>query len=114
MKIIIAGSRGLSPTPAEIDQAVADSGFVITEVVSGGARDRHGELWAGRHNLPIKRFFPDWVGDGRKAGILRNCRMGDYADGLIAFWDGSSPGTNHMVGYMEKLGKPVSMAGVPF
>ena len=31
--------------------------------------------------------------------------MGDYADGLIAFWNGTSPGTKDMIDYMEKLGK---------
>ena len=31
--------------------------------------------------------------------------MGDYADYLIAFWDGKSKGTLDMINYMQQLGK---------
>lgn len=31
--------------------------------------------------------------------------MGDYADYLIAFWDGKSSGTKDMINYMQQLGK---------
>ena len=31
--------------------------------------------------------------------------MGDYADYLIAFWDGQSRGTNQMINYMRRIGK---------
>ena len=31
--------------------------------------------------------------------------MGDYADFLVAFWDGKSKGTKDMIDYMQKLGK---------
>jgi hypothetical protein len=33
--------------------------------------------------------------------------MAKTGDLLVAFWDGQSPGTAHMVYCMEKLGKPV-------
>ena len=33
--------------------------------------------------------------------------MGNYADVLIAFWDGSSRGTKHMIDYMKSLNKQV-------
>lgn len=35
--------------------------------------------------------------------------MGDYADELIAFWDGKSTGTKDMIEYMQKLKKPVEV-----
>ena len=31
--------------------------------------------------------------------------MGDYADYLLAFWDGASKGTKDMIDYMKKIGK---------
>ena len=31
--------------------------------------------------------------------------MGDYADYLVAFWDGKSRGTKDMINYMKGLGK---------
>lgn len=34
---------------------------------------------------------------GRGAGFKRNVRMAKYADALVAFWNGKSPGTKHMI-----------------
>jgi len=33
--------------------------------------------------------------------------MAQAGDMLVAFWDGQSPGTQHMIGCMQQLGKPV-------
>jgi len=43
----------------------------------------------------------------QKAGHERNALMGDIAHVLLAFWDGESGGTRHMIRYMEGAGKPV-------
>ena len=50
-------------------------------------------------------FIPDWDTEGKKAGILRNIKMGDYADCGIIFWDGKSRGSMHMINYLKKLDK---------
>lgn len=109
MKTIIAGSRegfeGL-----DLLLAVIESGFEITEVVSGGARgvDRLGERWAEMEGVPIKQFIPDWNGPHKKAaGHVRNRAMGDYADALIALWNGESKGTKGMIDYARKKGLQV-------
>ena len=85
MKTIIAGSRGITDYSV-VKQAIAESKYEITEIVSGGARgvDILGERYARESNIPIKRFLPDWDKFGKKAGILRNQDMGNYADALIA------------------------------
>jgi hypothetical protein len=108
MKTIIAGSRDISDIN-HVRAAVLHAGFEITEVVSGAARgiDRLGEDWATEHSIPIVRYPADWNKHGKSAGYLRNQQMADYADALIAVWDGSSRGTNHMVQIMRKAGKPV-------
>ena len=31
--------------------------------------------------------------------------MGNYADFLVAFWDGKSAGTRDMISYMKQIGK---------
>jgi len=105
VKVIIAGSRDLH---GPIDKAVTDSNFTITEVVSGGARgiDRAGEEWAKGSGIPIKTFIPDWE-QGKAAGIWRNTDMAEYADALIAIWDGKSKGTLHMINSMIHRKKPV-------
>ena len=96
MKVIIAGCRTLIDytfVKNEIDKLNLD----ITEVVCGEARgaDTLGKQYAIEHNIPVKSFPADWSRLGRAAGIIRNHQMGDYADYLIAFWDGKSRGTRH-------------------
>ena len=97
MKTIIAGGRNVT-TYSFVEEAVKQSGFSITEVVSGCARgaDTLGENYAAKHNIPVKKFPADWS-LGKSAGYLRNLDMGNYGDALIAFWDGQSKGTKHMI-----------------
>jgi hypothetical protein len=108
MKLIIAGSRGITESvvlsKALVKYELANR---ITEVVSGGARgvDTLGENFARVNGIPCKRFNPDW-GKGRGAGMIRNRDMGSYADELLAIWDGESRGTKQMIEYMRTLGKP--------
>lgn len=103
MKVIIAGSRN-GIIYSDVKKAIEDSGFKITEVVSGTARgvDRFGEQWAIENNVAIKRFPADWDTYGKRAGYLRNTQMAEYADALIAVWDGESRGTKHMIDEAKK------------
>lgn len=103
MKTIIAGSRGITQ-PILVQYAAEQCGWEITEVISGGARgvDRLGEEWAAKRGIPIKRFIPDWTDKG--AGLRRNVEMAEYADALIAIWDGESRGTAHMIAAAEARG----------
>lgn len=115
MKVIIAGSRGIE----DYDQlllAIKNADFWITEVVSGTAHgpDRLGERWAYINKITCTRFPAEWMIEvnGKKvkdmqAGHKRNRRMGDYADALIALWDGKSNGTKSMIDYMTRLNKRV-------
>lgn len=73
------------------------------EIVSGTARgaDRLGERFAHEFGCKLKQFPADWS-KGRQAGMLRNIEMGNYADALVAFWDGKSRGTKFMIDYAKK------------
>lgn len=123
MKVIIAGSRSITDFET-VKKAIECCPFSISEVVSGGAKgvDLLGEKYAGEENIPKEVFKPSWSNlevpgaivktnkygkYNAKAGIDRNEEMGDYADALIAVWDGKSKGTQHMIGYMEFLDKDV-------
>jgi len=82
-----------------------------TEIVSGAARgaDKVGEMLASNYNLPCKRFPANWDLHGKSAGYKRNAEMAEYADGLLAFWDGKSKGTKHMIDLANKKGLNVKV-----
>jgi hypothetical protein len=98
MKTIIAGTRTMTDISV-MEEAIGASGFTIAEVVSGGAPggDALGERWAEENGIPATRFPADWKRYGRKAGPIRNQAMSEYADALIAVWDGKSRGTKAMM-----------------
>jgi glycerophosphoryl diester phosphodiesterase len=109
MKTIITGGRDVI-NPELLEKAIMQSRFAITEVVCGGARgaDDLGQKWAGNGNLiPVKLFPPEWNRYGKAAGMVRNKEMAEYADALIALWDGASKGTKNMIGLASKRGLKV-------
>ncbi len=108
LKTIIAGGRNLTDYKL-VEEACKQAPWIITEVVSGMAKgvDSLGEEWANNHNIPIKQFPANWEKYGKRAGPIRNIEMGDYADALIAVYDGKSRGTGHMIDYAREKGLEV-------
>jgi len=98
MRTIIAGSRGVSDYNIIVN-AIKNSNFNIEEVISGNARgvDKLGEKWAIENNIKLKIFPANWNKFGKSAGYIRNVEMADYANSLIAIWDGKSKGTKMMI-----------------
>lgn len=85
------------------------SKYYRPEIVSGGANgvDHCGELLAKKAGLVCTVFPAEWSTFGKSAGYRRNVQMAEYADALVAVWDGESKGTKHMIDIMNKHGKPV-------
>lgn len=113
MRVIVAGSRSIPDLLclAALDILIRERRISPDEIVSGGARgpDTAGEMWAEKNGVKVTRFLPDWTKYGRRAGILRNEQMAAYAAEepgglLIAFWDGESFGTKHMIAAARKYG----------
>ena len=109
-KVIIAGGRDFEDYEllvSKMNHLLRNRG-VNVEIVSGGARgdDRLGERYARDRGLKLKKFPADWETHGKSAGMIRNKEMAEYADVLVAFWDGQSKGTKNMIDSMDKLGKP--------
>jgi len=98
MKTIIAGSRNIVD-PYMLEYVVNLCDWEITEVVCGMAKgvDTLGQRWAGKKDIPVKKFPANWDKYGKAAGMRRNQEMADYADALIAVWDGESKGTQNMI-----------------
>ena len=105
MRVIIAGSRSITSYDF-VCKCIEESGFDVREVVSGTARgvDQLGERWAKDNGIPVIYFPADWS-TGKGAGYRRNVDMAEYADALIACWDGVSKGTNHMVNIIQNMNK---------
>lgn len=116
MRVIIAGGRDfndfklLESNLHKIFKQLADekliSGWINEadiEIICGKARgaDTLGEKFAKTYNIPIKYFPADWDTYGKSAGYRRNADMAKYAKEcngvLIAFWDGKSKGTKHII-----------------
>ena len=107
-KVIIAGSRGFSNYKLLREQCNKflrekrkTSNIII---VSGHARgaDTLGEKYAQDEGFTLEIYPAQWKKFGKRAGYRRNEQMAEVADALIAFWDGSSKGTKHMIDIMNE------------
>ena len=106
MKVIIAGSRNFNNYDF-LQNKINKLKLNITEIVCGEAKgaDLLGKQYGINNNIPVKSFPAEWDKYGKSAGYIRNKEMAEYADYLIAFWDGESKGTNHMINIMRNLNK---------
>ena len=112
IKVIIAGGRNFddfNKLCQVCDEFLKDQNNI--EIVSGAYKgaDLLGERYAAERNYPIKQFPADWRRYGKSAGLKRNIEMAAYADILIAFWDGESKGTKHMIDLASKAGLKVKV-----
>lgn len=98
MRLIIAGSRDFNDI-FTVRRVMHQLPWKIKSVVCGCARgaDKLGEQWATEQGITVIRFPADWDLYGKAAGPIRNTLMAENADALIAFWDGQSSGTKHMI-----------------
>jgi len=109
-KVIVAGGRDFADydlLKSKLDNFLVDRyKYGLVEIVSGTARgaDKLGEFYAKRSQLALALFPADWDLYGKSAGYKRNAQMADYADALVAFWDGKSRGTMHMINLAKSAG----------
>ncbi len=95
MKVLVSGSRGIS---VDVSKYMPQG---ISLIISGGAVgiDAMAEKYADEHGIPKLVVRPDYKNFGRVAPILRNHKMIDMADMVIAIWDGRSRGTKDVINY---------------
>ena len=106
MKVIVAGGRDFRDWDL-LSATLDEEKDLIDEVVCGEAKgaDLAGKHWAELNDIPVTSFCADWSTYGKSAGPIRNKEMANYADYLIAFWDGKSRGTKNMIEEMRHAGK---------
>ena len=108
MRIIVAGGRDFNDYALlhkKLDHLFSK---ITPEIVCGEARgaDSLGRRYAIERGLKIHSYPAQWDKYGKSAGYRRNEEMAANADGLVAFFDGQSKGTKHMIDTMKKLNKP--------
>lgn len=121
LRIIIAGSRDfndyklLKTSIRDILKNISLDDINKIKIISGTARgaDQLGERFAKQFKLDVVKFPADWDRFGKRAGYIRNEEMAKYSvkdnnyGMLVAFWDGKSIGTKHMIDLANKHGLEV-------
>ncbi len=102
MKVAVIGSRGIENL--NIGEYLPKE---TTEIVSGGAHgvDTLARNYTEQNGLKLTEFLPDYDKYGRSAPLKRNIQIIEYADLVLAFWDGKSRGTKFVIDNCKKLGK---------
>ena len=108
MKLAVVGSRSFNDfnlLHAKLCQ------IHISEIVSGGARgaDSLGAEFAKENNIKLTVFPAEWDHYGKSAGYIRNKRIIENCDQVIAFWDGNSKGTEHSINLAKQMNKPTTI-----
>ena len=106
MKVAVIGSRNL-----RVDDLGEYLPEGVTEIVSGGARgiDTCARNYALAHGLKLTELLPEYEKYGRGAPLRRNITIIEYADLVLAFWDGRSRGTKFVIDNCKKRNIPVSV-----
>ena len=69
--------------------------------------DTIADSWAKANNLETIVYEPKYKVYDRRAPLVRDEEMVEFADIVIAFWDGVSKGTLYTVNYSKKIGRKV-------
>lgn len=106
MKVAIIGSRNL--TVNNLQKYLPND---TTEIVSGGAKgiDSCAKSYALANGIKLTEFLPEYNKYGRGAPLKRNLQIIQYADLVIAFWDGKSRGTEYVIKNCKIENKPVTI-----
>ena len=123
LRVIIAGSRDFDDFPKLMNSSIEILTGISKKrddldrirIISGTARgaDKLGEQYAKIAGYELSKFPADWGGLGKRAGYVRNAEMAKFAveddsyGVLIAFWDGQSRGTKHMIDLAKRYGLEV-------
>ena len=109
-KIIIAGGRDFNDLNLMIkvfEESVHELDTLICGMAKGA--DNMAYTLAEERDIDIMCFPANWKDHGKGAGFIRNNTMANVADKLIAFWDGKSKGTQHMIKTAQKQGLDIEV-----
>jgi hypothetical protein len=81
----------------------------VSLIVSGGApgADTLAKRYASEKKIQFLEFPPDYIQNGRTAKQIRNRKIVDNCDKIIAFWNGKCKSTAYTLQYARKIGKEI-------
>ena len=109
MKVAIIGSRNL-----KIENLKNYIPTETTEIVSGGAKgiDACAREYSNTNGIKLTEFLPEYEKYQRGAPLRRNIQIIEYADIVIAFWDGKSKGTKYVIDECRKRNKKITVHAI--
>jgi uncharacterized phage-like protein YoqJ len=112
MNIAIVGSRHF-PDYQKVRNFFNSGDIWRTDnLISGGCKlgvDAWVEEAARELKIPMIVLNAEWDKYGKSAGAIRNQKIVDMADLVVAFWDGKSKGTKITIDMTKKAGKPLEV-----
>ncbi len=111
-RVIVAGGRDFCDyalMSATLEEYFKDKSEA--KIISGMAdgADTLAIRYADEHKMTKILFPANWKRHPRRAGFLRNEDMLTIATHLVAFWNGKSHGTQHMIEIAKAKGIPVAV-----
>lgn len=108
MKVAVIGSRSLAVSIEQLEKLLPPG---TDEIISGGAVgvDTSAERYADERRISKHIILPDYNRYGKRAPTIRDMRIVQLADIVVAIWDGRSTGTAFSVKYAREIGKPVKV-----
>jgi len=109
MNLIVAGGRDFNNYPLlkeKLDHLLSKTDKEEVTILCGMAKgaDLLGKRYTDENNIDVWEYPANWDKYGKAAGYLRNSDMADNATHLVAFWDGVSKGTKHMIDLATEKG----------
>lgn len=106
MKVAVVGSRNLivfnlhKYLPTDTTEIVS----MDSKGVAKSARE-----YAEKNGLTLTLFSPDYKRYGRSAPLKLNAEIVEYADRVVAFWNGFSPEIRSIANKCENLKKEIDI-----
>lgn len=113
MIVSITGSRTITDYKL-VCQAVNESKFDVTKIISGGAGgvDALARIYAYNHGIPFEEYPANWKLFGKRAGPIRNKEMEKQIEAAVVIWNGASKGTKHYIELVKASKKPLYLKQV--
>lgn len=88
LKVVIVNVRGKVGWGHTL-RAIKDSGFNVTEIVTWPRKKMVAELrkYADRHGIKVRVFKTHWEQNKEDAPDIRDKKIIQYGDAVIAIWD---------------------------